>query len=137
METPDEYLPDSFNWVPLPAQWFNPQRHVTSVDEFTGSLFCPQRLSGMAVARCGEYQQRFGCGAACPNAATAAEIAAVKTAAGHTCDSCGSWKLYSDRAICSLCERRKNRDERHEAKRRRRELKVLKPRPKKRRLCLA
>jgi hypothetical protein len=33
-------------------------------------IFCPQRLSSIAIMRCSEYQRRDGCGAGCPNAAT-------------------------------------------------------------------
>jgi hypothetical protein len=53
-------------------------RYVTSTDlapqrgaqrgEFTGTVYCPQRWSGIAVMKCWEYQTTLGCGFGCASA---------------------------------------------------------------------
>lgn len=48
--------------------------------EPTGEVFCPQRLSSIAVMRCGEYQEQFKCQFGCPNAAKAVDIGNAKKA---------------------------------------------------------
>jgi hypothetical protein len=42
--------------------------------EYTGSVYCPKKLSQIAIGRCGEYQSA---GCSCPNAATREQIDAV------------------------------------------------------------
>lgn len=42
--------------------------------ERTGMVFCPRRMGGIAVMRCGEYQEEFGCGPGCASRATAGQI---------------------------------------------------------------
>lgn len=48
--------------------------------EPTGEVFCPPRLSSIAVMRCGEYQEQFKCQFGCPNAAKAVDIGNAKKA---------------------------------------------------------
>jgi hypothetical protein len=46
--------------------------------EPTGMVFCPLRLSSIAVMKCGEYQALHGCGAGCAQAVSAAAVAELR-----------------------------------------------------------
>jgi hypothetical protein len=60
----------------LPSQFYAEQVHVYHAHDFLGQVYCLQRTSHIATARCAEYQEKFNC--RCRNAATPAEIRFVK-----------------------------------------------------------
>ena len=65
--------------------------------EFTGSVFCPQRASSVAILRCAEYQSAKGCGLGCLHAATRAEIELVEINSRLDLDA------ESDMYFCPVC----------------------------------
>ena len=102
-----------------------------SILEGEGMIFCPQRRSQIAIMRCGEYQEAFGCGESCPARASRAQIAEIrsrifvddgdggqrlnagrgrdkrarlKTFQAETCPKCGRHKSYESKQ-CVICMR--------------------------------
>lgn len=64
----------------LLACYYGRRSEMSRPGEHTGMVFCPMKLAGIAVERCGQYQQSLGCGAACPAKAGRKEISASKAA---------------------------------------------------------
>ena len=126
------FLADSISWPPVKEQLFNSQGHVTSAQEFTGAVYCPQRFSHLSVGRCGQYQREFACGDGCPSAVSKKDIKAIESAARtddecgrgtKICAECGGRKVRVYSEFCSPCEILTNQNERRETKRHRREMK--------------
>lgn len=60
----------------VPAQ-LGRQESMVRKDVFTGMVWCPVKLSGIAILRCAEYQKALGCGRGCRNAAAPGLISLV------------------------------------------------------------
>lgn len=89
------------------------QVKVFSERIWTGAVFCPQRFSHLAIMRCAEYQNKYGCGHACHSAATPEEILALSivrnrplmetVSVNSFCLDCGRKKLSAQGKRCKVC----------------------------------
>lgn len=94
------------------ASWAVPSIDPKNKPEFTGAIFCPQRVAGIAVMRCAEYQCERGCGRHCPNAAGRELIELVTVNSKQDLDAqpevaicidCGHKKKSNLGARCQSC----------------------------------
>lgn len=101
------------------AAGFN-DRVTVMPGEFAGMVFCPPKLSSIAVMKCGENQERIHCGIGCPNRASARDLARVEDAfhrtvesgeihsakrqrPGGKCERCGRPKRMAKPGLCRKC----------------------------------
>ena len=74
-------------------------------------IFCPKRLSEIAVMRCGEYQMRDGCGFGCKQKASVDAIVEARAAmrvdedrpSPLNCAMCGAAKETDKGRYCRRC----------------------------------
>ena len=79
--------------------------------EPSGMIFCPKRLSEIAVMRCGEYQMRDGCGFGCKQKASVDAIVEARAAmrvdedrpSPLNCAMCGAAKETDKGRYCRRC----------------------------------
>src|SRR5258705_13388333 len=94
---------------------------LTLKTEFTGMVFCPQRISHLAVMACWFNQFKFKCGRRCPNAVKHEEALAIivkstgdlkaqlpdpapeKGIGSFYCETCGYEKKLERSRCCVRC----------------------------------
>lgn len=91
----------------ITLEQFMPRATTVGKGEFDGMVYCPQRLSSIAVLRCAEYQRERGCGIGCSHAATREMIGLVE------CDSKVDVDAAPDKSVCPRCGRPKSRQAKH------------------------
>lgn len=100
--------------------------YLAAKGEETGMVWCPQRLSEIAVMRCAEYQKEFGCGSRllttggpCLFRATPGQIRQAQAAqserlkepshdaaGSYICPQCGGAKALKRSPLCRSCARK-------------------------------
>ncbi|GEM_PF-2785832 len=71
--------------------------------DFTGMIFCPLKMSGMAIMACWQHQKDDGCGFRCPAKVARGDVLAVITAATQDANADESSIPVPARSVCPVC----------------------------------
>ncbi len=72
-------------------------------NEFTGMIFCPLKMSGMAIMACWQHQKDDGCGFRCPAKVGRGDVLAVITAATQDENADENTIPAPARSTCPVC----------------------------------
>ena len=95
------------------------ERRPTIKPEFSGMVWCPIKKSGIAMMRCGEYQEQLGCGRSCRMKAPKEQLSEIRELlkqrikepyfskgdqeGRYTCPACGGRKKSVEGRVCRPC----------------------------------